>query len=234
MRKCMDDQLAWTSQVDFVLQKVHRKLGALRRASRCLNIASRRLYYLSVIQPDLLYGSTAYLHTICASDRRRIETACKSGVRTILSKPPWEPSSPLFQQLQIYPIFTCMTVKQLSYAYRFIDSVKHENNSLSPLFTNFKIFVLRSSITSEHTRTTRGNTYHDLALPQVKRFTHLFTLHVPTLWNTLPSSIRFSQSLHGFRTSCFKASRVPCNKIFLICWVFPSKITIKQTNKQTR
>ena len=47
-----------TTRVDHVLRKVSRKIFALRTAGSQLTLKSRRQYYVSVIQPDLEYGST--------------------------------------------------------------------------------------------------------------------------------------------------------------------------------
>ena len=49
----VDDALSWAAHVDHVCRKVGRKIGALRRSYRQLSCDVRRLFLLSVIQPDL-------------------------------------------------------------------------------------------------------------------------------------------------------------------------------------
>ena len=54
----LDSERSWRHHIDHVLRKVSRKIFALRTAGSTLK--SRRQYYVSVIQPDLEYGSTAF------------------------------------------------------------------------------------------------------------------------------------------------------------------------------
>ena len=59
----VDDKLSWNDHVDAVCSKLARKTGALRRTFRQLTPSARRLYFISVIQPDLEYASmSAILH----------------------------------------------------------------------------------------------------------------------------------------------------------------------------
>ena len=95
----IDDRLSWTHQVDAMLSKTYKKIGALRRTARALDTQSKRTYYLSIIQSDLMYGAAAYHHLTSALEKHRIELACKAGVRAIFNLPPWESASALFKKL---------------------------------------------------------------------------------------------------------------------------------------
>ena len=80
----VDDRLQWTSQVDRIVQKASRKLGALRKSQRCLALSSRLMYYKAVVQADLLYGAAAYHHSLRATDRKKITALTRAGVRTVM------------------------------------------------------------------------------------------------------------------------------------------------------
>ena len=51
-----------------VIRKVSRKIFALRASGPQLTLTSWRIYHLSVIQPDLEYGSTAFSSSLSTSD----------------------------------------------------------------------------------------------------------------------------------------------------------------------
>ena len=48
--------LSWSLHVDQIATKVSRKLGVLRQMSRQMSPAVRRMFFLSVVQPDLEYA----------------------------------------------------------------------------------------------------------------------------------------------------------------------------------
>ena len=60
----IDSNLSWKEHVDHVCLKVNRKIGALRRSFRQLCPVARRLFYLSIIQPDFDFGSSAFIPNI--------------------------------------------------------------------------------------------------------------------------------------------------------------------------
>ena len=68
----VDHNLSWNDHVDPVCLKLGRKTGVLRRTFRQLTPAARRMYFISVIQPDLEYAAMAIFPTCLIS----IVTAC--------------------------------------------------------------------------------------------------------------------------------------------------------------
>ena len=56
----IDERMTWQPQVDRCISRTARKIGSLWRARHCLTLASPSKYFLSVIMPDLIYGSSAY------------------------------------------------------------------------------------------------------------------------------------------------------------------------------
>ena len=197
----VDDRLQWDRHVDYLVAKVSRKVGGLRRSYRQLNIHSRRLYYLSIIQSDLLYGAPAYIHALSARNRARILSLANSGVRAIFGVPPWTASQPLRTYLHLSSILVCVDVRSLSLVYRFI------NHLLCPLFSS--VLHLR---TASSGRQTRGTTFNDLLIPSLKHSTPVFPSYVAPLWNCLPPSLRTLSSVHDFKLSCLKHLGCPVRR----------------------
>ena len=71
----VDDKLSWNDHVDAVCSKLARKTGALRRTFRQLTPSARRLYFISVIQPDLEYAMSAILPSMSEFNRNRLHGA---------------------------------------------------------------------------------------------------------------------------------------------------------------
>ena len=72
-----------------------RKIFALRTAGSPLTLKSRRQYYVSVIQPDLEYGSTAFSSSLSAREKARFFRARQVGKE---SAPSLEPRPGLQQR----------------------------------------------------------------------------------------------------------------------------------------
>ena len=93
----LDSELSWRHHIDHVLRKVSRKIFALRTAGSQLTLKSRRQYYVSVIQPDLEYGSTAFSSSLSAREKARLFQASRKGVCAIARASPWTPTTPLLK-----------------------------------------------------------------------------------------------------------------------------------------
>ena len=108
----------------------------------------------------------------------------KRGVRAIFRAPPWTPSLPLYQQLQICRLPQRMDYKLLVFTYRCTHSLT------STLLTNeFSVLGQSNACTRS---ITRGQSFISLSLPNVCHrsgtISPLFTCSL--LWNSLPSSLR--------------------------------------------
>ena len=79
----IDSNLSWKEHVDHVCLKVNRKIGALRRSFRQLCPVARRLFYLSIIQPDFDFGSLAFIPNILMSQRKRLVVTRRRAVRAV-------------------------------------------------------------------------------------------------------------------------------------------------------
>ena len=85
-----------------ISRKVAQKRGALWRCGHSLDLSSRRLYSITVIQPDLLYGASAFYHGLSAHEKDRFTRLSKSAVQVICYVPPWTSNAPLFTRLNLH------------------------------------------------------------------------------------------------------------------------------------
>ena len=73
----VDDKLSWSEHVHAVCSKLARKTGALGRTFRQLTPATRRMYFISLIQPDLEYAASAILPSMSEFNRNPLHGACR-------------------------------------------------------------------------------------------------------------------------------------------------------------
>ena len=181
----LDSELSWRHHIDHVLRKVSRKIFALRTAGSQLTLKSRRQYYVSVIQPDLEYGSTAFSSSLSAREKARLFQASRKGICAIARASPWTPTTPLLKIFGLAPLSVRFDLKLLLLTHRCVHSIA------STLLCSQ--YNLRTQANSTY-RTTRGQTFNSLCLPLVtRRSGELTPLYTSTLlYNNLPSELQGS------------------------------------------
>ena len=145
---------------------------------------TKRLFYMAIIAADIEYGSNAFYSSLSTSSKEKLIRLSKRGVRAIFRAPPWTPSLPLYQQLQICRRPQRMDYKLLVFTYLC-------THSLTSTLLTSEFSVLGQS--NARTRSiTRGQSCIFLSLPNVCHrsgtISPLFTCSL--LWNSLPSSLR--------------------------------------------
>ena len=90
----IDSTLSWEAHVDSVVSKVAKKIGTLRCAGNLLTQAARRLYYLSVIQSDLQYGTNAYWTTLTNARQNSLTDSFDQVLFCLLFVLLWKPYRP--------------------------------------------------------------------------------------------------------------------------------------------
>ena len=84
---------------------------------------SRRQYYVSVIQPDLEYGSTAFSSSLSAREKARLFQASRKGVCAITRASPWTPTTPLLKIFGLAPLSVRFDLKLLLLTHRCVHSI---------------------------------------------------------------------------------------------------------------
>ena len=116
--------------------------------------------------------------------RKKLVQLSKRGVRAIFKAPPWTPSAPLYEQLNIATPLKRFEYKLIYFTYRCTHSLA------STLLVNQYIILSQSK--ARTSSITRGQSSVKLALCKVKTrsgsVSPLFTSSL--LWNSLPSALR--------------------------------------------
>ena len=97
----IDSNLSWKEYVDHVCLKVNRTIGSLRRSFRQLSPVARRLFYLSIIQPDFDFGSSAFIPNILMSQWKRLVATSRRAVIAVAGSGYQEDVGPLLKELMI-------------------------------------------------------------------------------------------------------------------------------------
>ena len=134
-----------------------------------------------------MHGSSAFYSSLstASKDPKKLIRLSKRGVRAIFRAPPWTPSLPLYQQLQICRLPQRMDCKLLVFTYR----CTHCDSLTSTLLTNEFSVLGQSNARTQSI--TRGQSFISLSLPHVCHrsgtISPLFTCSL--LWNSLSSSL---------------------------------------------
>ena len=109
----IDDRLSWSSHVNSVASKAGRKIGVLRQVRRRMSERARRLYLLSVVQPDLEYCAIAFL----SSCRNRLLAIFRRALRAVVGAPPQAECLPIMRELNVQPLVTRCLVQLGSFVF---------------------------------------------------------------------------------------------------------------------
>ena len=153
---------------------MNRKLGAFHRARSLLNAQARRMYFLSVIIPDLDYCFLVFAYCLRAADRQKLETLEKRAIRICVGADSLAPRDQFFTELKILDLKVRWIVRALCCTYEAVNGLRP--TAVCSMFDR-----------QIHRYQTRGTTSSTL-LPRragheiVKR---RFSFCSPLLWNPL-------------------------------------------------
>ena len=144
-------------------ESLAKDLGLVTRWS-ATDVTCQTIIYMAIIAADIIrveYGSNAFYSSLSTSSKEKLIRLFKRGVRAIFRAPPWTPSLPLYQQLQICCLPQRMDYKLLVFTYR----CTHTGSLTSTLLTNeFSVLGQSNACTRS---VTRGQSFISLSLPNV-------------------------------------------------------------------
>ena len=174
----VDDGLSWKPHVDSVTKEVWKAIGALWRSRRLLTIQSKLMFYFSLIQSKLLYGSNAYFPSITVGVLDRLIRLSKSAIGGFYDLSRWTPTSPTFLASGVCPLASAMTNKIVQFVHRCLIG------RCSNLFSQY--FIPVSS------RATRGSSEQLLVVPfwPGPHGRASIQFYGAVTWNALPAALR--------------------------------------------
>ena len=181
----IDEHLEWKQHLQYVTDKISKYVPLFYRIRKSVPLTCMKVMYFSFIYSNLIYCNTVWC-SVNKTTINKLIIAQKKIIRAISGTPSREPSSPLFENLQL------LKVENILIFFRCLYVFKSLNNMNS--FVGFE----RPAPAQYHTRQSERNT---LVVPNYRtdhsRQSILFT--GTAAWNDLPESIKSSQSSNSFK-----------------------------------
>ena len=206
----VDDKLSWNDHVDAVCAKLAWKTGALRRTFWQLTPSARRLYFISVIQPDLEYAMSAILPSMSEFNRNRLHGAWRKAIRC---------AAGLGYHGSIDEAVKCVHVTKVDcrWALQFAMIVRRCHLSIAPADLCNKLSRPR------HSFETRGQ---KSSFRPLRVLSHAGTLSIsnraPLVWNSLPASLQSADSRSKFKAGFLLNCSSHSFMIFMVSLMFGS------------
>ena len=183
----IDSNLRWNEHIRNIHTTVSRNTGILYKLKDILTKKSLFILYNSFILSHIMYCNTVWGN--CSSTKINAPLLLqKRALRVITHSKYLDHTDPLFRRLKTLKVHDIHTLQTSIYMY------KLTQKQLPTLFYN--TFKLNSNIHSYPTR--RSNDYH-LENPKIILAQKSIRHHGPDIWNSLPSEIKRSSSLHSFK-----------------------------------
>lgn len=187
----IDSSLTFGNHVEMLVKKTAGLIFALRRHRRKLDIRSRRMYYLTLIQSHFEYASNAFSCLLSASHMNMLEVAANNAIRAIFGSPHWAHVSPLYARLCIAPLPVRYLLKCYIAGYKCA-------NDLSPI-----MLTDRFQLNVRDINPTRQTTFVTFRLPPVRKTIgyRSFSYICADRFNGLPADLRSATDLLQFVSS---------------------------------
>ena len=158
-------------------RKVGQRIGVLRRSFRQLSAESRRLFLISVIQPDLEYAASVTVPTMSSQLRDRLVAVWRKAVRCAAGTRWQDELPPLLHQLRLTPILHCWFLQTAT-------TIRRCHILCAP-----KPLCVKLLRTRHHFRTRGNNKSFRPILSKTTSGRISFSNSAPLLWNALDSEI---------------------------------------------
>ena len=189
----LDDKLSYEHHIKFLLNKIKKTIGLLRKFQQILPRQSLITIYKSFIRPHLDYGDIVYDQAIHESFDKDLESIQFNATIAITGAIRGTSSEKLFQELDLESLKSRRWLRKLCLFYK----IFHEKSPsyLSQLIPpNNNVYATRSSQGNKISSfKTRHNFFKDSFFPAVI-----------SEWNSLDVNIRNSSSINVFKKELLK------------------------------
>lgn len=185
----LDDELRGTPHVAHISRKVSKKLRTFWQVRHCLTRRLAKLFYVSVLLPDVLYASTIYYPLLSAAQKAKVYSLCKRGLRCVMQAAPRTPTA---------HILTCLslaTLEQEVHRRTAILMYRLCNKTSSPLISS-----LVNTVSRAQGARTRGESSSQLHIPTTRKSAgeHRTIFIGCIIWNSLPFAVRQQETSTRF------------------------------------
>ena len=185
----LDPSLSFESHIKSVTKSAFFQLRNISRLRPSLSDTSAETLIHAFVTSRLDYCN-GVLYGVSSKTLARLQYVQNSAARILTRTKPWQHITPTLQQLHWLPIKHCITFKVLLLTYKSL-------HGLAPSYLSDLLHPYTP------TRGLRSSDAGLLSTPHSKRSTisdRAFSVVAPRLWNSLPPSIRDSDSISLFKT----------------------------------
>ena len=164
------------------------------------------MWYISMVQSQLAYGSNAFFPGLSAQLLERLDRMRKAGIRAVFRQPQRTPTAPLLSRLNLLALPVYFNNKILT---RSIFVHRVVNNSASSLFNEyFKLIDTAIAHGPGTNRITRGQESKLLQIQYFRRPTSRLSMQSVggRLWNALPHTTRLISNSKEFKSIILSSS----------------------------
>jgi len=189
----VDDELSWTSHIEYLSKKCAQATGQLWRHGQSLTLRARKAWYLAIIQSSILYASNCFFPSLNSTLFDRLEKLSKAGLRAVFRVRPRTPSLPLLERLKVRGLTQLCREKLLVFVFRCLHKLA------SNLFDDF----FSPLACTDSLRISRGQVSRLLRIPFVPGPAGRRTIQfvAASLWNVLPADVRSIDYLPAFKNA---------------------------------
>ena len=189
----INENISWKYHIDHVCNKISKSIGIISRSRFVLSTRTKLSLYYTLIYPYISYCNIVWSSTY-ATSLNRIWLLQKRAVRVMTNSEYRAHSAPLFERLKVLDIFKVNTFHIAKFMFLY-------HHWLLPVSLS-NLFVTNNQVHGYYTRNANSYRPHHCRT-NIKQFTILY--QGPKIWNSLPFSIKSSNSLHSFKKTfyCF-------------------------------
>ena len=185
------DQLSWGTHIKELCAKANKVLGLVKRicGRDICDVQSRQVLYTTLVRPIVEYAAQLW-SPYTATHRGLLEQIQRRATKFILNYPPREVTYvDRLTQLNLLPLETRREIQDLVLVFKFKNGLINTNFSpfLSPVAPHYR------------TRNFDPLNFKPLSSHRQDYYTNSFFPRSVNQWNTLPSVIKHSSSLHQFK-----------------------------------
>ena len=187
----IDKNLKWDSHIDVMVPKISAKIGVLRTLRKIVPIDTLKLLYNAIVLPHFDYGDIVY-DTTSNTNKIRLQLLQSRAARLISGSGPRTNRNTMFKSLGWLSLQNRRDYHKCIMVYKC-------RNGLAPQY----LADLFRSNDVNHSYPTRNSSQLRATKTRTEYYHNSFTVSGQNLWNSLPGSIRDSQSISVFKKSLF-------------------------------
>lgn len=192
----VDNNLTWSEHTKHLTKKIASNIWLLSKIKSFLSQEHRIHYYKSYIQPHIDYCNIIWGNT-SEANKLKIFRMQKRACRVILDYNV-DDSQEAMRSLKILSVYDRLFLRKAKFMFKVY-------NDIMPSYIS-ENFTLRTAVNNDNSVILRSTTSGCFVppKPRTESFKHSMRYSGCLVWNSLPDTVRSSQSLETFHNRCIK------------------------------